>query len=242
MPSRFIVSVILHVLALGFFWKAPRVVPRAFRVADIVHASGTEWPSRSSTAMVWQRVAQQHHEWLDSTVVPTSVDVVPQESYFQNRAIPIPSDIARLSEVPFSLDHTEYIEERRLRNIRRLDLEPSNDLGAAPPPDPGSVEHPAASDVAEPKRVEPARLLKKVVPVYPELAKTARVQGDVTIEATINESGALEDLRLLGGHPLLAPAALDAVSQWRYSPARLHGSATRSSIRITVTFKLELPQ
>src|SRR5579862_1871934 len=89
------------------------------------------------------------------------------------------------------------------------------------------------------RRMEPAHLLKQTLPVYPALGKTARIQGVVVLEATITESGAVENVTVISGHPLLVEAALDAVRQWRYVPARLNGVAVPSSVSISVNFKLE---
>ncbi|PYX92201.1 MAG: energy transducer TonB, partial [Acidobacteria bacterium] len=61
-------------------------------------------------------------------------------------------------------------------------------------------------------------LIKKVQPSYPPLARQARIQGTVTLQAEISKDGTIENLRLMSGHPMLAPAAIEAVKQWRYKP------------------------
>ena len=58
-------------------------------------------------------------------------------------------------------------------------------------------------------------LLQKVAPVYPPLARQARIQGSVILEVVINKSGDVESMQLISGHPLLAPAAIEAVKQWK---------------------------
>ena len=60
-------------------------------------------------------------------------------------------------------------------------------------------------------------LLRRVDPVYPPLAKQARIQGNVRFDAVINSSGQVEKLTLISGHPLLISAARDAIFQWQYS-------------------------
>ena len=60
-----------------------------------------------------------------------------------------------------------------------------------------------------------------VVPTYPAVARAARVEGVVILEAVIDESGNVTSARVLRGDPLLAPAALDAVQQWKFKPARV---------------------
>ena len=55
-------------------------------------------------------------------------------------------------------------------------------------------------------------------PVYPPLAKQARIQGVVLLEAKISKEGTIDNLRVISGHPLLTQAAIDAVKQWQYKP------------------------
>jgi periplasmic protein TonB len=81
-------------------------------------------------------------------------------------------------------------------------------------------------------------LIQKVQPVYPSLARTAHVQGTVVLAALISKEGTIEDLRLLSGHPMLVPAAIDAVKQWRYKPYILNGDAIEVETQITVNFSL----
>jgi protein TonB len=81
-------------------------------------------------------------------------------------------------------------------------------------------------------------LIRQVNPVYPPLAKTARVEGRVILQATIGKDGTVENLRLISGHPMLAPAAIDAVRQWRYKPYYLNSEPIEVETTITVNFTL----
>jgi protein TonB len=81
-------------------------------------------------------------------------------------------------------------------------------------------------------------LIRRVEPVYPSLAKTAHIQGPVVLVAVISKEGAIENLRLLSGHPMLVPAAIHAVSQWRYKPYILNNEAIEVETQITVNFVL----
>jgi protein TonB len=81
-------------------------------------------------------------------------------------------------------------------------------------------------------------LVHKVQPAYPALARSARIQGVVVLEAMISKQGTIENLRLLSGHPMLAPAAIDAVRQWRYRPYILNGEPVEVETQITVNFAL----
>jgi len=77
-----------------------------------------------------------------------------------------------------------------------------------------------------------------VQPVYPPLARSARVQGAVVLAAVISKTGTIVNLTLIAGHPMLVPAALQAVRQWRYRPYILTGEAIEVNTQITVNFIL----
>jgi TonB family protein len=83
-----------------------------------------------------------------------------------------------------------------------------------------------------------ALLTTRVAPVYPALARQARIQGDVVIRLTIDEGGGPTDVRLVSGHPMLSPAALDAVKQWRFRPYEVDEKAVEADTQITVRFRL----
>ena len=73
---------------------------------------------------------------------------------------------------------------------------------------------------------------------YPSIAKMARVQGDVVLQAIISKQGTIENLRVVSGHPMLVQSALDAVRQWRYRPYLLNGEPVEVETVITVKFSL----
>ncbi|MES1261697.1 MAG: energy transducer TonB, partial [Acidobacteriota bacterium] len=86
--------------------------------------------------------------------------------------------------------------------------------------------------------VQEAALLSQPKPVYPPLAKEARVQGTVKFEAVIGKDGRVQNLRLLSGPPLLVQAAMQGVQQWVYKPTLLNGSPTEVITTIDVNFTL----
>jgi protein TonB len=98
--------------------------------------------------------------------------------------------------------------------------------------------------VAAPQRVRVSQgvsqglLVRKVNPNYPPLARQARIQGTVTLEAEISKDGSIENLRLVSGHPMLAPAAIEAVKQWKYKPYLLNGEPVAVQTTVIVTFTL----
>jgi len=102
----------------------------------------------------------------------------------------------------------------------------------------------AVPKVATPQRVRVSQgvtqglLIRKVQPNYPPLARQARIQGAVQLQAEISKEGTIENLRLISGHPMLAPAAIEAVKQWRYKPYILNGEPVEVETQITVNFTL----
>ncbi len=81
-------------------------------------------------------------------------------------------------------------------------------------------------------------LLHRVEPPYPTLARQARIQGEVILSAVISATGEIENLELVSGHPMLVPAAIAAVRQWRYKPYLLNGQPVEVETTITVIFQL----
>ena len=81
-------------------------------------------------------------------------------------------------------------------------------------------------------------VLSKAQPIYPADAKAARIQGSVVIGVVIGKDGNIQSERLVSGHPLLAPAAMDAVKQWKYRPYLLNGQAVEVDTQVTINFTL----
>ena len=81
-------------------------------------------------------------------------------------------------------------------------------------------------------------LLRKVEPTYPTLAREARIQGNVVLKAIIDKDGSIQDLQVVTGYPMLVPAAIQAVKQWRYRPYLLNGQPVEVETTITVIFAL----
>jgi protein TonB len=91
-------------------------------------------------------------------------------------------------------------------------------------------------------RVRPPRAVSKPFPAYPTLARQTKVQGVVAIDAVLDTEGNVVEMRALSGHPLLIPAALEAVKQWKYEPTYLNDQAIAVQLIVTVTFQLEHPE
>jgi protein TonB len=81
-------------------------------------------------------------------------------------------------------------------------------------------------------------LLDKVTPQYPAIAKVARIQGTVVLQATISKAGTIQNLRVISGPLMLQQAALDAVRSWRYKPYLLNGEPVEVETTVNVVFNL----
>ena len=107
----------------------------------------------------------------------------------------------------------------------------------------------SSTPVAVPKIATPTRvrvssgvssglLIRKVSPNYPPLARQARIQGTVVLQAQISKDGSIQNLQLISGHPMLAPAAIEAVKQWKYKPYLLNGEPVEVETQVQVNFTL----
>jgi len=81
-------------------------------------------------------------------------------------------------------------------------------------------------------------VIRKVEPAYPKIALGARITGVVLLKAVISKDGEIKELQVVSGHPMLVPAAIEAVKQWRYRPYLLNGEPVEVETNITVTFQI----
>lgn len=104
-----------------------------------------------------------------------------------------------------------------------------------------SAKQPAAPEapVAVGGDVKPARMISSVPPVYPALAKTQHVAGDVRVDALIDATGRVGTMKVVSGPSLLQQAAMDALRQWKYQPATLDGKAVSMHLTVTIQFRLQ---
>jgi periplasmic protein TonB len=86
--------------------------------------------------------------------------------------------------------------------------------------------------------LDPGHLIHMVQPVFPQIAKTAHIEGTVELSAVIGTDGHVRELNVISGHPLLRKAALDAVRLWIYKPPVLNGESVEIVAPIAVIFRL----
>jgi protein TonB len=117
-------------------------------------------------------------------------------------------------------------------------------LGGILSSSPKVVAVPKLATPTAPKRIRVSqgvtegRLILKIEPKYPIIALTARIQGQVVLNAVISKTGEIQDLVLVRGHPMLVPAAIAAVKQWRYRPFLLNGEPVEVETTINVNFEI----
>ena len=115
---------------------------------------------------------------------------------------------------------------------------------------PGGVQSNAVEGTPMPQRirvggnVQEMNLISRVQPIYPPLAKQARIQAVVHLTVIISKEGAVQNIQVISGHPILVPAALEAVKQWIYKPTLLNGQPVEVITQVDVNFTLseEPPQ
>ncbi|HJQ23817.1 MAG TPA: TonB family protein [Blastocatellia bacterium] len=128
------------------------------------------------------------------------------------------ANITRLKE--------EHLQAERRRQERQEEERRQRDREAMPPQPP------------PPEVVQPPVLIRKIVPTYPEVARTMRVTGKVTVVVSISETGEVVSARALSGPPLLYQAALDAAKRWKYRPARRGNQPVAATQTISFDFTL----
>jgi protein TonB len=104
------------------------------------------------------------------------------------------------------------------------------------PPPPKPLAHRGPYRVGS--RIRPPRVIQRVQPVYPILAKAEHIQGAVVIDSVIGTNGDVTEMKLVSGNPLLVTAAFDAVRQWKYQPTLLDGTPVAVELTVTVYFDL----
>jgi len=107
-----------------------------------------------------------------------------------------------------------------------------------PPPTPVRTQSPDGAPISVGGKTMEGMLIRKVAPIYPPVARQGGISGTVSLAITVNEEGKVESVERTAGHPLLTPAAIDAVKQWVYKPTELMGKPVKVKSVVSVTFTL----
>ncbi len=147
----------------------------------------------------------------------------------------------RLSDAAQQLQRYEELQKRMLERQEELEQEKEKqqeresrweELGR-------KLEEKLAGRLTVEPDAQKQKLAYRVEPIYPDQARQQGVQGTVRLEAVIGKEGRVEDLKVISGHALLVPAALDAVRQWRYSPTQVDGKPVTVVTKVDVEFRLK---
>src|SRR5438093_659307 len=202
--------------------RAPATDPSSPLVANILEATTFEAYSR-----IWEEEEKKP---------PKSSRSTPQMSRSQGDgamiALAIIVVIAGLGMIlPRFARRNHAVEQTSSQSVASIDPAGAENALASRNPRPGPP--PIGG------RVQPALLLKTVRPVYPPFARSSHTEGDVTVDALIDPNGDVTEVKALSGPPILRQAAMDAIRQWKYDPARLNGQAVSMRLTLTVRFHAE---
>jgi protein TonB len=180
-----------------------------------------EQPQRAAT----QSTVNQSRVFTEPGPIPTRVDMSPDKARIETTEI----------SVPWGIDSATLTNpvSRYIPHIDTLPKPPAKPaVTVTKPHEETSAPMPVSGGVQE------AKLLRKIIPIYPQIAIVTRVQGTVHLMGVISKDGAIRDLQVIDGNPLLVRAALDAVRQWIYRPTLLTGKPVEVVAPIVVTFTL----
>jgi protein TonB len=127
-------------------------------------------------------------------------------------------------------ESVEYVDSGPSGNTPLTDL-----FQILPPPPPAAQQ---TQRIRVGGSVAAASIIKRVMPQYPAIAKTAHVSGTIVLHAIIAKDGTVQELTYISGPPLLIKAAIDAVREWRYRPTMLNGEPVEVETTIVVVFNL----
>ena len=223
--SLVLASATLHLVAVVAIVVGSILVPG---LMPKPHAAGSEWQPPTyvvrltDVALPARRTATVRPS---SATAPVLLQSEPTPLVAPDRITPA-RDSAPLEQRPSGLDQIGV----PAGDVSRIDGGPL----PQPPPPPAQPNGPMRLHSG----INPPRKVHDVTPVYPTLARTAGARGVVIIEATIDARGEVSEAKILRSIPLLDSAALDAVRQWRFTPARLNGEPVAVLITVTVNFTL----
>ena len=145
-----------------------------------------------------------------------------------------PETLRDLAQIARQFD--EHLIVSSMGNTIRIETPESRSMVTNTPNNTPNPAPPGATKVGG--NVMAGNLINPVKPIYPPLAKMARQQGTVRLQATIGKDGKVENLTLIDGPPLLVQSAMDAVQQWVYRPTILNGAPVEVVTTVDVNFSL----
>ncbi|HVY92082.1 MAG TPA: TonB family protein [Bryobacteraceae bacterium] len=227
-PWTVAVSLSLQAIVVGIVLLIPLLHPAMMRIPDVPKATSIRtW---ANLAPVPQRVV-------------TSAPTTPSPIHVPKIYNPVFRPVQAVANRPIEVAATDPMAGWQIGPVAMpaatLTMPTTVSLPSAPSP-PKAAAKPVgpAGPVPIGGDVEAAKLTYSPRPRYPQIAITARSEGTVRLEAIIAANGSIRNLRVLSGPPLLVPAAVDAVRQWKYRPTMLNGAAVEVVTEVEVNFRL----
>jgi TonB family protein len=224
------VALVLIIGSIVFF--ATRTKPQATTVATQQNAPG-ETTTSTTTGQPSPPASPAPGSTSSSGNAPASRSE--DTSGKTSTSAPPPSSTADQPNAPSSGGTSgEHAKSSRLKTA------PSAAMAAKVASAPVSVRDSsgAPTRVQLPAEVSKAFLEREVVPTYPPLAAQARIHGVVVLQVVIDKNGVVQGIKTVSGHPLLVPAAVDAVKQWRYRPFVVNDKPVEVDTTVTVNFAI----
>jgi TonB family protein len=230
-----------HVLPSGWAMKFERVggylgtysVFWIYPDGQVINALGETAKIPSDIVEQWLRTSKTHEglsgAWKDiSKMPPLCSDCNTYQMTIYDK------DGTRVTGILLPSDDVEKTFTGIITRLQRLAWSPL--MGE--PDDPDLPRRVSRQPIEVDGNIQESKLIRRVEPVYPELAKQARVQGRVVLVVTVDEEGSVAQIKVRNGHPLLYEAAITAVKQWKYSPTLLNGEPVPVIATVTVRFDL----
>ena len=199
-----------------------------------VTGTGRQQPANASPV--------QHPEAAAQTPIASQTAAAPTQGTGEKRSRGAGSDPSNKShpKVTAASDLVVYENGKVVFRMTPAQRPSQKSPGVRPNPDAttNETETAVAGVAAVSPEIANDYLIRRVEPRYPEVARRQNIQGPVTLRALVDEDGSVRSVTVLSGDSALAPAALEAVRQWRFKPYRVNGHATEFATRITVNFRL----
>ena len=237
------VSVSLQVLFVLVMVLVPMVMPdslpRAMIVAGLMSAPPPPAPPRAPDPYK-DAVKVVDVKWIpreyDGTRLLAPARIPDKVAVIDDSGLPPMTGYSESAGVPGGIGTPSGAWDRFVSAVGGFGVPAATPPPAPPPAEPKVVKQTTRIRVGG--VVQEAMILKRAMPVYPQLARQARVSGTVRLLGIISTDGSIQQLQVISGHPLLIQAAMDAVLQWRYRPTMLNGEAVEVVAPIEVKFNL----
>jgi periplasmic protein TonB len=211
------ISISLQAIALAVILLVPllgRPAVISWNVVPVPPYYSRPTPVHVAETQVEHRPRFKPRSLTVPTFIPQTINMEPQPPDPGDNAAPIRDGIDMTGAIPIA------------------------DTRAATPPPPPLMQQPKAPKVVHLSQIDASKLVSRVEPIYPVLAKQIGKSGKVELHAIIGENGTIQSLEAVDGDPMFFASAMQAVKQWRYTPTMLNGQAVKVDTYITVIYNM----